>query len=222
MTSQSFLANIKSLYSIRLLSTMVAQRMSTYLAKIAYVKLRLFQAPSASSVAWPGCYGEYEVPSDIEPDSVLAIEPRVDPSRSKDWPSPQFAQSVARKIRLVNNTPEPQFIQRNEHLCRVRFTTSVDESPETPVYIREINENTYIDQTHTSHFPYQVSVDPDNLLSPGIQTQFKDLLRKFSEVFSPNFTGYNGSIGPFKASVNMGPAQPPQRKGRMPQYSKDK
>ena len=55
-----------------------------------------------------------------------------------------------------------------------------------------------------------------------IFSQFKDLLYKFSDVFSPDLTGYNGAIDPFEASVNMGPVQPQQRKGRMPQYSKDK
>jgi len=51
------------------------------------------------------------------------------------------------------------------------------------------------------------------ILDPDIQSQFKDLLHMFSDVFSPDFTGYSGAIGLFEASVNMGPAQPPQRKG---------
>ena len=33
---------------------------------------------------------------------------------------------------------------------------------------------------------------------------------------------YNGKLDPIKAVVNMGPVLPPQRKGRIPQYSKDK
>ena len=40
--------------------------------------------------------------------------------------------------------------------------------------------------------------------------------------FDPRFKGYNGAVGPFKAVVNMGPVQPPQRKGRLPLYSRDK
>ncbi|CAC5379308.1 unnamed protein product [Mytilus coruscus] len=114
-----------------------------------------------------------------------------------------------------------QFIQRNEHFCRVRLTTTVDNAPEAPDNIRDLKKTNYIDTTHTSHFSNQVSVDPDNLLSPDLKTQFNELLRKFSKVFSRNFEGYNGAIGPFEASVNMGPVQPPQRKGRMPQYSKN-
>ncbi|CAC5401057.1 unnamed protein product [Mytilus coruscus] len=112
----------------------------------------LIRAPSASSVVWPGCYGEYDIPSEIESDCILAIEPHTDASRTKDWPSPQIAQSVAGKIRIVNNTSVPQFIQRNEHFCRVRLTTTVDNAPEAPDNIRDLKTTNYIDTTHTSHF----------------------------------------------------------------------
>ncbi|CAG2241165.1 unnamed protein product [Mytilus edulis] len=42
----------------------------------------------------------------------------------------------------------------------------------------------------------------------------------YDHVFSPTFKGYNGAVGALEAKVNMGPVQPPQRKGRIPQYSK--
>ncbi|CAG2202552.1 unnamed protein product [Mytilus edulis] len=114
------------------------------------------------------------------------------------------------RVRIVNNTSVPQFIQRNEHFCRVRLTTTRDNAPEAPDNIRDIKTTNYIDTTHTSQFFKQVSVVPDNLLSPDLQTQFNELLRS-----------YNGEIGPFEASVDMGPVQPLQRKGRMLQYSKN-
>ena len=37
-------------------------------------------------------------------------------------------------------------------------------------------------------------------------------------MFDPNYGGYNGAVGPFEARVNMGPVEPPQRKGRLPLY----
>jgi hypothetical protein len=37
-----------------------------------------------------------------------------------------------------------------------------------------------------------------------------------------NISGYNGPAGPFEAVVNMGTAQPPQRKGSLPQYASNK
>ena len=39
---------------------------------------------------------------------------------------------------------------------------------------------------------------------------------------NPFIVGYNGTAGPVHASVNMGPVQPPQHKGRVPQYFRDK
>ena len=45
-------------------------------------------------------------------------------------------------------------------------------------------------------------------------------LREFDDVFDPHFKGYKGAVGPFEAVVNVDPVQPPQRKGRLLQYSK--
>ena len=41
-------------------------------------------------------------------------------------------------------------------------------------------------------------------------------------MFDPKVKGYNGHVGPFESKVNMGPVEPPQRKGRLPQYARDK
>ncbi|MEW8547318.1 MAG: RNase H-like domain-containing protein, partial [Candidatus Thiodiazotropha sp.] len=51
---------------------------------------------------------------------------------------------------------------------------------------------------------------------------FQDLHQKYDEVFNPEIAKYNGAFGSFEATVNMGPTQPPQRKGKVPQYSRDK
>ena len=45
---------------------------------------------------------------------------------------------------------------------------------------------------------------------------------EFDDVFNPEYPGYNGAVGPFEATVNMGPVLPPQRKGRLPQYARNK
>ena len=67
-----------------------------------------------------------------------------------------------------------------------------------------------------------VSVVPDKILPTPMQNSFRNLLETYDDVFDPTITGYNGAVGPFKAVVNMGPVQPPQRKGRLPQYSHNK
>ena len=71
-------------------------------------------------------------------------------------------------------------------------------------------------------FSDAVKVDPDKILPDTIRSQFRQVLQTHNEVFNPTIVGYNGTAGPVQASVNMVPVQPPQRKGRVPQYSRDK
>ena len=69
-----------------------------------------------------------------------------------------------------------------------------------------------------------IRVDPDCLLPQDVRNRFHMIHREYHAVFSTSPMGYNGAVGPFKAVVNMGLVSPPppQRKGRLPQYNKDK
>lgn len=74
-----------------------------------------------------------------------------------------------------------------------------------------------------SNRPYPlipIALDHDGVMPDDIQGGFRALHRQFDDVFDPHFRSYNGAAGPFKVKVNMGPVQPPQRKGRVPQYSR--
>ena len=65
-------------------------------------------------------------------------------------------------------------------------------------------------------------IDPDSILPQSVRADFHSLLRECNSVFDPQFPGYNGAAGSYKAKVNMGPVEPPQRKGCLPQYARDK
>ena len=65
-------------------------------------------------------------------------------------------------------------------------------------------------------------LDPENALPPDIRAKFQDLHDVYDEVFDPRIKGYNGAAGSFEAKLNMGPVEPPQRKGRLPQYARNK
>ena len=128
-------------------------------------------------------------------------------------------------MRIVNDTSDPQAVGTHEHFCQARRTSAIsdpDESfaaagCESLIY----NDTTRVLQTLVIHSD-QVSVDPDTVLPATSRVEFRKLLQDFNQVFSPNFKGYNGAVGPFYASVNMGPVQLPRRKGRIPQYARDK
>ena len=74
------------------------------------------------------------------------------------------------------------------------------------------------EHTHSS----SVSLDPGNLLPADVSVKFRATLKQFDNVFTPKIKCYNGASGPFEARVNMGSIESPQRKGRLPQYSRDR
>ena len=189
--------------------------------KKSYVvrRAQLVNAPSTGSVVWPGEYIEVPVPDDMS-DSHLAIEPRWDNNKSTahEWIRPDVIHSVGSSIRLINSTSQPQRLLKNEKFCQV---TPLDSNlPDTEAAITNIDVPKPVREPESPLAA--VSVDPDNILPAEVVGQHYELLSEFRSVFSSQLGAYNGARGPYQATVNMGPALPPQRKGRMPQYSRDK
>ncbi|MCG7875882.1 MAG: RNase H-like domain-containing protein [Candidatus Thiodiazotropha endolucinida] len=174
-----------------------------------------------TSVVWPGDYYELSVPQEIaQSDCTLSIETRPDTSKHpKLWPQPQLLECIGGKVRIVNTLPEPQIVHRHEHFCQVRQTTQM--------YSSSNNDQPLVAAikpapTCSSYHSDIVKLDPDNVLSEDTRIEFKNLMQKYDDVFNPKFTKYNGAFGQFEATINMGPTQPPQRKGKVPQYARDK
>ena len=139
---------------------------------------------------------------------------------SQLWPQPHITEAVASKVRIVNNTNEPRTIRRHEHLSQVHLTTGVDSTPALAVPPPPPPPRCHSgNPVHQSGFFFDaVTVDPDNILPDSLRSQFRQLLQAHDDVFNPTIVGYNGAAGPVEATVNVGPVQPPQRKGRVPQY----
>ena len=187
----------------------------------------VLRSSSPTTVVLPGEYLELSLPPTMDPDCTLAIESRTDaPSNkyskgSQLWPQPQIVDAVASRVRLVNDTAEPRTVRRHEHLCQARHTTAaVPTSPVGPHPPPSHPGGSCSPQS--GFFSDAVVIDPDNILPDTFRNKFREMLQTHDAVFNPEIVGYNGMAGPVQASVNMGPVQPPQRKGRVPQYSRDK
>ena len=175
----------------------------------------VLRSSSPSTVLWPGEFIEVDTPPDLDNDIFLAVEPLPD-SLTKEWFAPQIVETVGNKVRLLNTSSEPHRIKRHDHICRARPIIPTENLP--PPFPDKPSPT----KPHpTLPFSDDVTVDPDNLLSVQSRTKFQQLLREFDGVFDPRISGYNGAAGPIEATVNMGPVQPPQRKGRIPQYSRN-
>ncbi len=196
-------------------------------------RAHVLRGPPQSTTIWPGSFLEIDVPKDIfDPDTTVAIEPRTDsPLNNKSctstqpWPTPFVTRSIAGKLRIPNDTSEPLVLKRNEQFGQIRAVFCPPSTPPittTPIFTTPQSTKSNLPQSPGTFYSSAVSVDPDNILHPRDQANFRTLLEEFDDVFNPQFPGYNGAVGPFKAVVNMGPVQPPQRKGRLPFYNHDK
>ena len=176
----------------------------------------VLRSSAPTTVILPGEYLELDIPPNLDPDCTLAIEAHTDaPSNnwskvSQLWPQPHIVEAVANRVCILNNTTEPRTVQRHEHLCQARHTTTVvptsppDGSHPSPPHTGGSNS------PQSEFFSDAVKVDPDNILPDTICSQFRQVLQTHDEVFNPTIVGYNGTAGPVQASVNMGPVQPPQ------------
>lgn len=178
------------------------------------------RAPPIATTLWPGEFLEMCVPDVIDPDSNIAIQPHFNnSSHVNNWPSPCIVNTVDRVIRLVNESNDPLRINKNEHVCQI-FTTSdenyVNLNPPSH-YCSSIKSVNPVKNTFNSEL---IELDHDNLLSLTLKEKFKEVHREYDTVFSPSIKCYNGAMGPIEAVVNIGPVQPPQRKGRLPQYDR--
>lgn len=168
----------------------------------------------ASTTIWPRNYFEVDVPKYIlDRDGLLAVEPHI----SRAFGVPSILHSVVNTIRIENTGCNPVSLRKHEHFCQVRSVYIPLTDPE-PVSSHTDTKNAL--KTHvklSNSYSSQVTIDPDD--RETVQAK-KDSLARNDTVFSPVSQGYNGQAGPFQAQDNIGPVMPPQRKGRLPQYSR--
>jgi hypothetical protein len=190
---------------------------------IRRIQAYLVRSPGPKTVVLPGEYIEVKTPQEADPDSLWALEPRLDaPSTqsrklSNVWPPPQVIQSVGHAVRLTNSTEIPVLLNKNEHFCQI--------CPVTEPSLREDHEPTCLKATCSSTakpFSSVVNVDPDKCLPADIRKKFCDINLRYDDTFNPTIAKYNGYSGKMEGVVNMGPVLPPQRKGRVPQYNKNR
>ena len=178
---------------------------------------------TSKATVWPGEYLEIQLNAD--PDSLVAIEPHL-PERDHQWPDPDIYSVVGGCIRILNTTREPQTVAKHAHIGHISavFHPPINPSPDLcdpqapPCQKPPSIKTTKLGSFHSD----PVTINPDSIFTSDISPLFHTLNREFDRVFDPDYGIYNQSLGFFEAVVNMGSVKPPQRKGRLPQYSRNK
>ena len=75
------------------------------------------------------------------------------------------------------------------------------------------------EETNPKNHLKEVSVDPDNALSPEWKTKFKYICEEFSHIINPKPGRYNGFYGRVDNSINFSSTPPPSVRARLPKYS---
>ena len=158
----------------------------------------VLRSGSSSTVIWPGNFIELSLPSDIAPDSCLSVEPRIENAKpSRLWSRPHVTEAVNDKIRIFNDSDEPQQVNKHDHFC----TAIPEHSPSGDIPPVQVST----DQSNFGPYSSTVSVDPDKILPVGNRAEFSNLIHEYDDVFNPQITEYNDTVGKFHATVNMGP-----------------
>ena len=157
--------------------------------------------------------------ADIYRDVTVSVEPWIS-SPVKDlgsgpWPSPAVTAVVDGKIRVPNNTDSPLRLQKT-HFCKL-FSVS---SP--PVIDKAPACSPAPPQSSPGTSATLVSIDPHGLLSDSVRAEFAATIAQYDSVFEPVFPGYNGAVGDIHGTVNIGAVQPPQRRGHLHQYNRQR
>jgi hypothetical protein len=149
----------------------------------------------------------------------VALEPRRDSStyRTSNWPSHQFTPVCEGTIRLVNNTTSPIQVSKNDHLCQIRGTHSVN--------ISDISTSTpkpkKIPIKSGPPYSKNVVIDPNNQLSSDWKIAFNELHASYDSVFESAIGRYNDKSGKVRSRINISSSKPPTRKLRVPNYCKN-
>ena len=140
----------------------------------------------------------------------------IHPSCENSWITPDLSCTLSGEVRLVNTTSLPINLKKNQVLGHA-FDSFTPTSPEFPSPLPSVKEQSEIKSEMSS-----IKFNPQNIdIDPIWSTEFEKLHEKYQSVFNSDLPGYNGKFGSLFAHVNVGDSLPPQRKGRVPQYSRN-
>ena len=168
------------------------------------------------TVVLPGEYLEMSVATDSVDREVL-VEPR---REFEEWLKPQETMVLAGKVRVMNDSNMPVKVDRHAHVAQVCQVAAPEVGSKDGGAECGVSDRKKADSVRP--FSAAVKVDPDQVLTVSQREACRRMLTRFDDVFDPAIGCYNGASGPIKAVVNIGPALPPQRKGRVPSYSEEK
>ena len=165
----------------------------------------------------PGEFIAFQLPEELSTTDPVAIEPRTTvPRDMPDWIQCDIITPEADgSISVRNHTSSPVLLSKHTQVCQVRPTVEINQ--EQAKVMGSTQAPMHKPATMSSEF--DPSIDTSSISKPQ-RDIFDRLHKEYRSVFSPGTGHYNGYSGEFSHVVNMNKHLPPQRKCRVPNYSK--
>lgn len=168
--------------------------------------------PSQKQVLYPGEY--IELDTHFPEHMPIAIEPRSD-SDHCSWIQPAITTSVCGRVRIPNLTDDIVTVKKHDHLAQIHLTATPNDLRLNVIPDNIAPASIKVTKAHVKHSE-PILLDPQ-LSSMHIQT-FNELHSRYDSVFNRDIGKYNDASGRIRASINMGPVEPPPQKARLPSY----
>ena len=178
---------------------------------------------------YPKTKKKIKLPSRLRHAKVVAITPKH--SKLHSWFSPQvLCIGEDGCVTITNETMMPVKLSRLEHFADIIECVDVSTDEITcganvhKIYDLQRDDLSHLlppkyEETNPKNHLKEVSVDPDNALSPEWKTKFKYICEEFSHIINPKPGRYNGFYGRVDNSINFSSTPPPSVRARLPKYS---
>ena len=137
----------------------------------------------------------------------------IHPSLESSWLNPELVHAFDGKVRLTNKYHLPINLKQGQTLG---YVSKINEPHSQATVATSLSPPTTASDVNAIKFnPQNMSIDP------SWKTEFDLLHKNYESVFDSNLPGYDGIFCSIFAHVNVSDSLPPQRRGRVPQYSRD-
>jgi len=197
-----------------LYNTKVAQQSSSQVRRSQSFLIR----SDRKKVIIPGDFIEVKAPTNMPKNTEISFEPRSD-SHFTNWPSPDVTSVIDGLIRIPNNSRDIISVTKHQHIAQARFVylvSSISSSANPTDSLKAQMTNTLPSRDVLA----SISLDPDKQLTTIEKQCFIDVHMRYESVFNPSIGKYNDKSGKVRASINIGPVEPPSQKGRLPSYNR--
>lgn len=113
---------------------------------------------------------------------------------------------------------DPVVVRRHELCCQVRSIDTVMSDNPCSLPCSQPCSPPTTSRPHSD----SISIDPDNILPEDISKAFTSVHRKYDNLRNQSISKYNGNSEKVECVVIMGPALPPQTKGKVPHYNQSR